>query len=185
MDSSIIYNDPKYQCGYCFKMHVERGAFVLAIIGVIASIISFLLFCTLLFTRLQNFYMIAVSIIAMIMYLSIIYAQKRREPWLFLPYLYYWSICLILGLLLRTLQISMMIVLPISWSKNSRRSCVTPGSTFTYTLYNSTFFLVYFIIRNFITIFLSVWIFSVIYRAYKYMKDEQSIRVAPPTLHKI
>uniref|UniRef100_A0A915CUB9 Lysosomal-associated transmembrane protein 4B n=1 Tax=Ditylenchus dipsaci TaxID=166011 RepID=A0A915CUB9_9BILA len=132
MQVSPIYNDPKYKC--CCGTHVEKGAYIIAIVGTVLTGLSLL------------------SNILILNYPAI----KRRETWMYLPYLILTGIALVLLALLAIFLIVMAVV------RNEIESAAI-------------------IVAVCIVCFsLNLWFYSVIYRAYKYMKDEQSVRVSPP-----
>uniref|UniRef100_A0A915DQ69 Uncharacterized protein n=1 Tax=Ditylenchus dipsaci TaxID=166011 RepID=A0A915DQ69_9BILA len=182
MQVSPIYHDPKYKC--CCGTHVERGAYIIAIAGSVLAVLSLL-------TNIQqlNYPLLSGTIIQIALYLSIIYAQKRRETWLYLPYLILTAIGLFLLTLFIILLIVMSILMPASWinvMQDSDRVGIS-GTGFKEQDVQSIMRIATAAIAAIYIVFFSIslWFYSVVYRAYKYMQDEQSIRVAPPTLYRV
>ncbi|KAI1714908.1 hypothetical protein DdX_08179 [Ditylenchus destructor] len=186
---SPIYNDPKYRC--CCNTHVERGAYIIAFVGATLCLIS----TGYHIYRTESVF-ISTSAIQLLLYLSIIYAQKRREPWLYWPYLILTGLGLFLLACYIILAIVCAIILPGFWvdsmrnqqmamqgvDKNSEK--LWRDAQLTVEIAIRVSFAIIAVICT-IVFSVSIWFYSVVYRAYKYMKDEQSIRVAPPTLYKV
>jgi len=102
----VIYYDPKHRC-CCNRMHVEKGAYLIAFVGaVFSAALAVVHFFTL------NFVACAFCLFGLIVCLCIIWAQKKRDPGLYLPYLIVNAIGIVVGFMNLIFLIVMIVVLP-------------------------------------------------------------------------
>jgi len=107
-------NESRFRC-CCNAMHVERGAYVIAIIGAImAAIFGILNLLS------GNIVLFVVAIFFFLLYFSIMVAQRKRQPNLYIPFLVLnWLAAFLLALYIIFLII-MLIALPDFWVRQHR-----------------------------------------------------------------
>jgi len=109
-----VAHESRYRC-CCNAMHVERGAYVIAFIGAILSAIFGIL--NLLSGNIVFF---IIAIFSFLVYFSILAAQRKRHPNLYIPFLVLnWLAAFLLGLYIIFL-IAMLIFLPDFWVHQHR-----------------------------------------------------------------
>jgi len=157
--------------------HVERGAYIIAFIGALLSAIFAVL--QLLSGNIPAF---IIGLFSFLIYWSILYAQRKRSPGLYWPFLFLNGISILLMGMYIVFLIAMLILLPPFWANErhaeahpdhrSREALLAAVRLFTWLQ------LIYTIIAEIITIFF--W--SIVYRAYVFMKEELA---APTILRKV
>jgi len=108
------HNDSRYRC-CCNSMHVERGAYVIAFIGAIMSAIF-----GILNLLSGNIVLFIVAIFFFLIYWSILAAQRKRHPNLYIPFLVMNWIAAVLLALYIIFLVLMLILLPDFWVRQHR-----------------------------------------------------------------
>ena len=172
---SPVDNDSKYRC--CCGVHVERAAYFIAYVGAILSGIS--IFYNFL---VMNIFGMLNGFISIFLYLSIIHAQKRREPWRYMPYLIISGIGLFFSMLFILFLVGAEVFMPEffehfseekmrelfpNWNKDTIQKLIR--------IFVGTYLFI--VTLNFV---ISAWFFSIVYRAYQYLKEEQSSSLPAP-----
>jgi hypothetical protein len=172
-DDTFYQRDRHYRC-CCNTTHVERGAYIIAFLGAFLSALAAIgHFLTL------NFVMVVVYLISLFVFLSIIWAQKKRNPNLYLPFLIINGIGLLLTLANLVFLIIAIIVMPEFYTHYIRTTYdhVTDhrhGNTYNTVVYSV---LTVAIIISAITFAIYAWFYMIVLRAYQYMKNVQKIHV--------
>lgn len=106
--------DSRYRC-CCKSMHVEKGAYVIAFIGaILAAIFGILNLLS------GNIVLFIVAIFFFLIYFSILAAQRKRQPNLYIPFLVLnWLAAFLLALYILFLVV-MLITLPDFWVRQHR-----------------------------------------------------------------
>lgn len=166
-------HNPKYRC-CCNRMRVERGAYGIAIVGMVAHLllIVYKILIEVLDDHSRNDQLMHVSgfvflSLAMIFaHYCIILAQRNGKPSLYVPYLIYNGVFLS-ALLILCVLISFSIVRIIFFSYPNSNQDI-----FTYAI----------ILVPAIAIY--AWFFLVVWRAHQYMKTVQSLTKSKCNRHK-
>ncbi|KAI1693007.1 hypothetical protein DdX_20892 [Ditylenchus destructor] len=166
--NSFNPDDKQYRC-CCCSFDVEDGAYAIGIIGIVLSALAFMQGIIML-----EWVYVAGAILGFLRYGSIIYAQKKQNPSLYLPFLILNGIGIVLmGIYLLAFVVIFVFVpneLDLidpqieSMQKNEKEILVMIFRSVTGML------IVVFAIAEIV----DVWFQSVVYRAYKYMKMTHS-----------
>ncbi|KAI1714909.1 hypothetical protein DdX_08180 [Ditylenchus destructor] len=169
-----IYDEDRYYRCCCNQFHVERGAKIIAFLGAVLSAI----FAVLQFLS-GNLILFIFGLFHFLIYWSILYAQRKRQPFLYTPFLFINGLSLFFMGLYIIFLIVMLILLPDFWRDRETYDPKTRHDTALDAIRIFTWLqLIYAIISEFVT----AYFFYVIWRAYKYMKQELT---APTILRKV
>ncbi|KAI1714624.1 hypothetical protein Ddc_11344 [Ditylenchus destructor] len=167
--NSFNPDDKHYRC-CCNSCHVERGAYLIAIVGIVFSALA--LVGAVVMLKWGN---VISGIIGILLYVSIIYAQKKQNPSLYWPFLIFNGIGIVLiGIYILVLAV-MFFMVPKAWQdfidpeiesmeESKKEQIILAVRVGTAVL----------IVLFAISEFLSVWFQCVVYRAYQYMKMTHS-----------
>jgi len=173
MYTSPIYDDPKYRC-WC-NVHVERAARIIAIVGSVLAAIGFI------FALLAAKWSYGVGeMVHFLLYLSILYAQKKREPVLYLPYVILAGIGLVAMVLTTGFIAVMFFVRPDFYFDPARQVLRESGYQGDPDRVIAIFLAVELAILV-VYLAVSTFFYSLIFRAWRYMRDEKDVHVPPPT----
>jgi len=155
--------DAGYRC-CCGTFHVERGAYWIAVVGLVMCALS--LFPSIL---LSSWSSVVSLVISVLIYVGIIVAQRKQQPQWYLPYLILNGI----GIVLIPLYIILCAVAMVYMSEFFHQ-LVKPDDYKPYTeeqvIFGARIILGVAIVAMAISEALSIWFESVVYRAYKFMK---------------
>uniref|UniRef100_A0A914EN78 Lysosomal-associated transmembrane protein 4B n=1 Tax=Acrobeloides nanus TaxID=290746 RepID=A0A914EN78_9BILA len=145
--------------------HVKRGAYIVAIVGIVLAIIQ-LIFGT--------YYTFANALLLILVCALVIYADRNEEEWAYVPYLVFQAIFIILNaLIILTLFINGIVMPPyldhIHVYGHFSREDLRIGI---FVL------LIFLLIEEIITI----WFWSIIFRAYRYMREFKN-KLPTTTVH--
>ncbi|KAI1698896.1 hypothetical protein Ddc_18854 [Ditylenchus destructor] len=171
-------NNKQYRC-CCNSMHVQRGAYIIGIVGTLLSALGLIVSAV---THRWD-YVISNSL-NILLYASIIYAHKKQKA------LFYWPFLILNGIGIAFIAIVILIlgvllgVRMTGVEKRNWNGIEKPGQDMEQsnkgTQLGTQYGDVILIAVLSIALFLGVWFQCVVYRAYKYMKmNEMSI----PTTH--
>jgi hypothetical protein len=165
-----LYHDPRYQC--CCGMNVEKGAFIIGIIGTVFAILSFI-------SAFWMSYSFG-SALQLIAYICIIIAIKKRRPGFYMVFLVITGIYTVILIALCAFFLVMLIQMPDFWTGQfSDASKTTDYNTWMDAIRVLT---VIFFCAFLISLAINLWAMWVVFRAYKYMlaTNEMEHRHAPP-----
>jgi hypothetical protein len=164
----VSYGPNRDRYHFC-GMHVEKWAYVIAAIGAILCIIyAVLQFFT------GNWILAIIGVIFALIFLSIIGAQRKRNPSLYMPFLVVIGIAMFLLVIYIFFLIVMLITMPDFWVDSDNfwigknRYDERRGDRIEATRVFTWLQLIYSIIM----LALLVLFWSIIWRAYEYLRDE-------------
>ncbi|KAI1714622.1 hypothetical protein Ddc_11342 [Ditylenchus destructor] len=105
-----IYDEDRYYRCCCNQFHVERGAKIIAFLGAVLSAI----FAVLQFVS-GNLILFIFGLFHFLIYWSILYAQRKRQPFLYTPFLFINGLSLFFMGLYIIFLVVMLILLPDFW----------------------------------------------------------------------
>lgn len=158
-------------------MHVEKGAYFIAFLGAFLSALAAAgYFVTL------NWPMVVVYLISLFVFLSIIWAQKKRNPKLYMPFLVINGIGLFLTVANLLFLIIAIIFLPEFYTHYIRDTYdnVVYDHPHRNYAYNTVVYVVIgtAILITAITLAIYAWFYCVVLHAYQYMKDVQKVNIS-------
>jgi len=151
--------------------HVLTGAKVIGYVGIVLSGLGLLV--SLITLNLTNLLLVLMTLTV---YVAIILAQRKRDPGLYVPYLIVNGIGMAFNAIYIAFLAVMLIAMPLWWQHELDRDERYHGKS----LANSTrittaiIFLLMVIVEG-----LTAWFQSIVYRAYRYMKEEHTNLIPP------
>jgi len=151
---------PDYYKCLCGSVHVHRGAYIIAIIGLIFSTIS--LINTAFFGQ---FYALPVPIISFLLFLGVLLAHNMEKPGLYLPYIIINVLCILvtIGLAIFVIVTGATVSAGGYVLANKEENKQTYGYLGVATIISGSILIIWSLIN--------VYFVHVVYRAYRYMKD--------------
>uniref|UniRef100_A0A915ET63 Uncharacterized protein n=1 Tax=Ditylenchus dipsaci TaxID=166011 RepID=A0A915ET63_9BILA len=162
-----IYNsdDNKYRC-CCSRFHVERGAYIIAILGIAFGVLGFI--CSILLSEYESG---LTSAFSLLFYVSIIFAQRKQNPSLYWPFLIFNAIGITLIAIYILVLVALLILDPEVWQNYVESSQANKQTEYVIGSHLFTGFMIFFFAMSEVV---SVWFQMVVYRAFKYMKMTHS-----------
>lgn len=182
---SPLYNNPKYRCKWLCNAHVEKLAFIGAIICSVSVIL------VAIGKTLSNWWN-ALILVEILFFLSILLAQRVRLPFLYLPFLIFGGLVIVL-LILHWLVVIAEIVVSLFENKNVIDG-ISASEEYNFTTFfegNQTttntasdhFERVVTLVSVGLTLLSSALFFVyywIVIRAFGYMRDEKSLHKHKP-----
>jgi len=180
ISNSAIYNDPKYRC--CCGVHVQKAAYIVAIVGIALTALTLAgsalgrMYEAPLWKKhaVSPVYSILTKAVSILACVAILYTKKKQNPSLYLPFL----ITQALVMAVIALYIILLLLLIIASSSSSSSSAVSGSGSggrsveqqqrSAFHLSNGATLLIFTIALVFYC-----WIYSLVFRAYKFANDEQ------------
>ncbi|KAI1698894.1 hypothetical protein Ddc_18852 [Ditylenchus destructor] len=159
-------DDKQHRC-CCNSMHVERGAYIIGIVGMVLSGLGLVGAAV----ELKWDHAIG-SVLSLLLYASIIYAQKKQNPSLYCPFLILNAIGIVL-VAIYILMSSVLLALSMAIPENSLSKESLDGVTQDQIIAATRIGIIMIMAMFSMFLIFSAWFQYVVYRAYKYMKMTQ------------
>ncbi|KAI1702359.1 hypothetical protein DdX_15541 [Ditylenchus destructor] len=154
-------DDKKYLC-CCNNIHVQRGAFIIGLLGVI--LIPLFMIGSVFTMKLDHYYYGICPILHFLSCISIIYAYYSQNPKFYWPFLVLTAVSICLNFLI--LCVWVFVRVPGSWMLDTQYMNEVHKSETKSARLNTAIVITLLIILE----FLSIWFEFVVFRAMKYTK---------------
>ncbi|KAI1702354.1 hypothetical protein DdX_15536 [Ditylenchus destructor] len=159
-------DDKQHRC-CCNSMHVERGAYIIGIVGMVLSGLGVVGAAV----ELKWDHAIG-SILSLVLYASIIYAQKKQNPSLYWPFLIVNGIGIVL-VAIYIIMSAVLLALSMAIPENSLSEETLDGATQDQVIAATRLGIVMVMAMFSAFLIFAAWFQYVVYRAYEYMKMTQ------------
>uniref|UniRef100_A0A183CFK2 MARVEL domain-containing protein n=1 Tax=Globodera pallida TaxID=36090 RepID=A0A183CFK2_GLOPA len=167
----MIYESRYTFCCGPFRTSVETGTYWIAILGFVVKIIVAIYNSATFHSVLAGLF----PLLCAICYLSVVFAQKKNNPSLFMPFLIVEGIGLVIYMLVYIMIAAITILAPQEIVDKLNKHSEKP-----ITREMTSSILIFCLIIAGLYFALTVWFYSIIYRAYKMLKDAIATGRIPP-----
>uniref|UniRef100_A0A914IDF2 MARVEL domain-containing protein n=1 Tax=Globodera rostochiensis TaxID=31243 RepID=A0A914IDF2_GLORO len=167
----MIYKSRYTFCCGPFRTSVETGTYLVAILGFVLELIVAIYDFAKFHSVLPGLF----PLLSAISYLSVVFAQKKNNPSLFMPYLLVEGIGLVFNMLVCITIATITILVPQEIVDELNKRSEKP---ITREMLRPNLIVCLIIVSLYFA--MTAWFYSIIYRAYKMLKDAKATGRIPP-----